>query len=504
MTIAKSFDFFHVRNASGILAGQGQVAQTGLEIDFFNPSYFIIWHGMRIAIVIILFVLSNPGTCQSFFYNTQQFGLKSTLLGGAVTAGSSDLSMVYYNPAALRYAKDKGFDLTLFMPSLSSYNYGDYFDSGEDLKSLNFLFNPSLITYKTSIKDFEVVFSILQKDIWNNGIEYSDLRTLNGLDKNESFKYRYKGDEKWFGLGSNFKLADAVSFGVSQFWSFLNTSYNYSISSETADSRGIRNSFFNENLILEYSSLFSMVTKIGISIDRPDDRIGVVVTTPNYRSMIKSASFDKSTSSFDAGSHSLTNTVNFDLDPTLKNGWQIDLGYAKVLSDSSEIWFNASMYPGVERHEIFRVQNVNANPLIFKGGTASIANFAVGYARMLSPNIQFLCSARTNLNAYHNVEPLDDSQAVIVLEQNRTQIALGCKVNHKNSSFVIGLDWGFAIDDSVDQFNRFPRIELFDRNAPRYTHHTITFLLTYEFFLDSMGKNISRILDRTPRRNKFH
>jgi hypothetical protein len=266
---------------------------------------------------------------------------------------------------------------------------------------------------------------------------------------------------------------------------------------------GIQQDFYKENLILEYGSFFAMVTKLGLSFDRPKDRIGIVVTSPNYQSFYKSASYDRSRSSLKSGKVILSNTVDFNLTPDLKNGWQFDIGYAKTLRDSSEIWLNASLHTGVNTYEIFRVESLNSSPLVFTGGRAAIPNFALGYSRNLSPNIQFLSSIRTNLNAFHNVAPLDDSQSLIILEQNRTQVAIGCKVNHKNSSFVIGLDWGFAIDHKADQLDRFPNIELFERNTPFYEYHSVTLLLTYEFFLDSVGRNISRMLDK-PQENNFH
>ena len=77
---------------------------------------------MKHLVVLFLVFSSLQLIGQSFFYNTQQYGLRSTLLGGAVTAGSADHSMVYYNPAALRYAEDKSLDLALLMPNYSSYN----------------------------------------------------------------------------------------------------------------------------------------------------------------------------------------------------------------------------------------------------------------------------------------------------------------------------------------------------------------------------------------------
>jgi len=460
---------------------------------------------MKGLFTIFFAVISLNIYSQSFYHNTQQFGLKSTLLGGAVTAGSEDLSMVYYNPAALRYAKGKGFDLALFMPSISRYNYGDYFNSGEDVTFSDLSLNPSLITYKTSINDFNIVFTLLQKDIWDNGIEYSNLKTDNNVDINESLKYNYSGDEKWFGFGIDHEFSKEISVGWSQFWSLQSMKYNYGINSESVrDIDQVQTSFYSDILSLKHTSLFSMITKIGFSFDRPHDRIGLVITSPNYQSLYSSASFDQSISELDNGENTLLHTSDFDITPDFRNGWQVDFGYAKILRDSSEVWLNSSFHTGVKEYELFQVQRVQNSPLIFTSGSSAIVNFSIGYARNLSSKVQFLSSVRTNFNTYRNDNTNEMTNSIVVLEKNRSQIAMGCKVNNKNSSFVIGLDWGFAVGETEDYLENYPRVDLFDRNDTSYSHNTITLLLTYEFFLDSMGRNISRMLDRTARQNEFH
>ncbi len=151
--------------------------------------------------IIISLSLSLSLSGQSFYYNTQQYGMRSTLLGGAVTTGSQDHSMVYYNPAALRYAQDKLLDLALLMPNYTSYNYSGYFGIDKKTVSRDFSLNPTLVTYSTNINDFDIVFTLLQKDSWSNGFDYSEETLTDNRIDTKSFSYRYTGDETWVGLG---------------------------------------------------------------------------------------------------------------------------------------------------------------------------------------------------------------------------------------------------------------------------------------------------------------
>ncbi len=77
----------------------------------------------KVILLCLILSISHSLYSQSLFYNTHHFGMKSTLLGGNVTAGSEDLSMVYYNPAALRHSKKKGLDSSIVQPTWSKYRF---------------------------------------------------------------------------------------------------------------------------------------------------------------------------------------------------------------------------------------------------------------------------------------------------------------------------------------------------------------------------------------------
>ena len=450
---------------------------------------------MRILGLLTCFFFWNALISQSYFFNTQQFGLQSNLLGGAVIAGGSDLSMAYYNPAALRYAKGQGFDLALFMPSLSINNYGNYFNNDENLRSQDVSLNPSLIVYKTNIERIDFVFSVLQKERWENELAHNEVLSTPFFDKNQSFRYQYKGDERWLGISTHIPIAEGLSFGYSQFWSIRSTDYQYHISSEVIARNGSQFNFFDENLDMSYSSSFSFISKLGLTIDQPKDRLGLVMTTPNYLARRNSGKFQRVTSSLSDEIQEYENIADFELEPDIKNGWQVDLGYARILPDSSELWISANFITGINQHPLASVNRVQNEPLVINSATSDVVNFSIGHARFLSPGIKFLGSIRTNFNAFNHDAVGSDSDDIIVLEEDRLHLAAGCRVRHNSSSFVIGLDYGFAIDKEVSQFDRLPNIELFDTNPASYGHQSLTILLTYQFFLDSMSDNISRLFD---------
>lgn len=445
-----------------------------------------------------LFLFANTVlSAQSFFYNTQQFGLKSTLLGGAVTAGSSDLSMIYYNPAALRYARDKGFDFALFIPSYGLTSYGDKLGSGNDIHDRKIALNPSLFTYKTSIGQFSLVFTLLQKDLWDNDIRHSIFQSNSSGISKKALSYDYEGDEKWFGVGSSFNISDHFSVGISQFWNILNSNYEYGLSSDVQNiSQNKLEEFYSDQFHLNLSSIFSMTTKLGLAYTGKMDRAGLVLTTPYYAPYSNSANLEKATSILDFGRTVMTNTIAFDINPEINNPWEIDLGYSRMLPDSSEVWLKLSYHGAVEEYEMFVAERINLEDLVFTSGRRQVTNFAIGYSKDFNEKFQFLGSVRTNFHAGLERQNNQRDQSIIFLEQDRMHIALGTKIQHRNSSFVIGLDYGFSIDSESPPFEHFPSVNLLNLQETEYSQRTLTLLLTYEFFLDRVGENISRIIER--------
>ena len=436
---------------------------------------------------------------QSYFYNTQQFGLKSTLLGGAVTAGSSDLSMIYYNPAALKYARNKGFDFALFMPSYTFTSFGDKLGSGREFTDRRIALIPSLLTYKTSIGDnINIVFSFLQKDQWDNDYRHVFTDQSNARVLKNAFSYDHQGDEKWFGVGSSIDLSENVSFGISQFWSILSSSYEYGLSSEIQDlNNNELDRFYSDQFDLTMSSTLSMVTKLGFSYDGGENKFGVVLTTPNYLPIHKGGDLEKATSIRDLGRRVTTNVIDFDIDPQFKNPWQVEIGYSRILPDKSTIWVKGSYHTQIQSYEVFSVDRTNLDGLIFSNGFNEVTNFAVGYAKDVSEKFQVLASARTNFSAAYDEANSQRNQNTIVLEQDRFHLALGAKIAHRSSSFVVGLDYGFSHGNGNPPFQNFPNIELLNLQDTNHRQRVITVILTYQFFLDTMGRNISRILDRS-------
>ena len=471
-----------------------------------QSEFFSIIDYRQVVFCCLVFFVCETLQGQSYFYNTQQFGMRSTLLGGSMIAGGEDLTMVYYNPAALRYAKNKSLNLALIVPSYGVNSFRDYFKAGTNTRDRDFNLIGSLLTLKTSIKKVDLVFTILKKDDWGNSIKYRGSSVVNNVQKDEAFSYSFSGGERWYGIGSHRSLNEHVSLGISHFLSTFNTKYSYGFQTEATDLLTKEKvDFFSETLDLSYSSSFSMVTKIGLSIYQPKNRFGFVITTPNYLPITKSGSFEKTKIDFIEGQYEVDNIIDYQIDPEIQSPWEFKIGYSRLFPDSTDLTISASYNTRVPAYTIFTASDADETPLQLKGEVKGIANISFGISKKINPRLEFLSSFRTNFFAHQNRATRAGEQRMYVLDDNKYQLVGGFKLDRDNSSIVIGIDWAFSASKNYKVFKNYPNVERLNNSETdsRYTHNVVTLMITYKFILDSVSRNINRILDDSSRRNGY-
>ena len=240
-----------------------------------------------------------------------------------------------------------------------------------------------------------------------------------------------------------------------------------------------------------------MVTKFGIAYDLGVDRIGIVLTTPRHKPIDVGANIESSTINVTDGRFELSNQTDFGIEPQVRYGWELSVGYARLLADSTQVWANLTYVTGVAPYDLLSIQDVAEQSLILEGGTESVANLSVGVSKKMSNRLEFLSSFRTNFTSYRNGAINPNRSKLHILDNDRLHFAAGCKIDSRNSSIVVGLDWGFSYGRSEDIFDQFPNLDILQTQNAQYDFNSITLLLTYEFILDSVQRNVSKLFDRS-------
>ena len=440
-----------------------------------------------IGVIVLLLLMTQAPQCQSYFYNTQQFGLKSTMLGGAVTAGNGDLSMAYYNPAALHLANSSA-DFSIIRPQFSLFSLDDYFGKEVDKLDIDVDLSTSLASFRIRLNEkINLVFIYIKRSSWNNRINSKGIQNEGEVTREQVFKYNYSGTDRWVGVGSSYRLNDHVFIGFSQFFSFSKVNYGYTLSSQRYDRlTNDQLSYFSNTLISSYSNNFSSLSKLGLHINYAKHQFGLVLKTPNYFSLFNSGSYEHKVIDLDQSNSTATEIIDFELNPNIKTPWEFYLGYACTLNGGSKIWLNISYYTAVSGYQMAIIENISGRDVSWTNGSQAKGNLSIGYSNVVSPKFEILSSVRTNLFAYKNRKLETDETRLFILDHDQYHMTLGGNIKFKNNSVLLGLDYGFSQRANEELFDDFPDIDRLNTTSSSFKNNTLTIFLTYGFILDNL------------------
>lgn len=443
-----------------------------------SPKIFII------SLLVTVLNISSVNS-QSHFYNSQQYGLKSTLLGGAVTSGDADLSMAYYNPGALHLAESR-VAISLIKPEISNFGVGNYFGAGSQSTSLSVTLSPSLVSYNfIRSPTFDVSFITLQKSSWDYDISSKSTEQVIDQNVEQIFEYRYKGSDNWYGFSSSYRINEIVAIGLSQFISSSGFEYeNIASMNKFNVNQNIQTSFFSRSLNTKQSVSFSLVSKLGLHLQFEKFSFGFVVKTPNYLSAFKSGylSTEKIVSALGIGK--IDNIAQFDIAPDTQTPWEFNIGTSFLVEEKTKVWANVAHYTGVEDHTLAQISTIDNQSIDWRHEQKRITNFSVGVSNQVNEKTLVIASFRTNFMAYKNQPSEENTERQYLLDSDRFHLTLGTNLNINRSAITVGLDFAFANRSNEALFNNYPNIDLLNTFSSRFRNETLTLLFTYEFLLE--------------------
>ena len=422
-------------------------------------------------------------------YASEQFGIEGAMLGGAVTSGADDVSMAYYNPAAIHKVASQ-LSISFIQPTYKTYGFDQFW--GRDGKSdpnTDLGLKSSLISFKTKVKKLNLAFLRIRKSELEDTFS-SKLDVIQGDEiTSKYFKYNYSGRDSWYGVGTNFKLGGRWYMGVSQFLSISKFTYHNEVvlKESFVDASLPFREYFNSEFEGNYRNT-GFITKLGVLFDGDRHDLGVTVTTPLYLRLYKKGDVLTNRISTVNGNTSVDQIIEEGVSPILKTPWEINLGYSYALDQKKQIWLNASYHASIADYEMVSVYE-QGNKVSWRNGSKEVFNVSIGYSHTVSEKLQLSGAIRTNNFAYENRSMEEGVIRNIVLDGNHLHYVFGSKLEFHKSTILLAIDYGRM--SSIPNEDNFGRITNIDKLGPDFSNlqkNSISILLTYGFIIEEIKK----------------
>jgi hypothetical protein len=221
-------------------------------------------------------------------YWTQQYGTRSTLLGGAVIGSVADLGSTFYNPGRLAFKTELGFLISAKIYQLESITVKDGLGKGVDLSNSSFGTAPSLIAGSFNLgflKDHHFAYSFLTRQRSEAAFVLRESGTKNVIESapgNELFGGEITTSQnikdEWLGLTWAHTLGTKASLGLTNYLSIRSHSSSFRILMEALKQDNQTAALLRLNEF-DYKT-YGLLWKLGLAVDFSPVTAGLTITTP--------------------------------------------------------------------------------------------------------------------------------------------------------------------------------------------------------------------------------
>lgn len=398
---------------------------------------------------------------------TTEFGSRSALTGGAVTASVRDNSAIFYNPGALGFIKSSNIGLSANIVNFYSTYIKDGAGEGSNMYYPYFNFVPQFLSGVVKLKqvpDVTFTYAVFNKQkskltFFQKSNEKIDLFPQYPGDEDFYSSYQYNNEilETWVGVGAGYLLSPKWSVGLTTFFS-----YRSEINYESID-----NVVFNDNKEIVANTIFSnqlnldqlaVLFKAGVAYEDEYVNWGATITTSGIRiNLFTGALIERKENVIMPGVKDHYYQIYNDwTDAWYKHPWEFDTGIQfamarGVLSARITYFGGADPYTVVKFDDESIVSSNTGTPLFpkkneVKYASKPVVNFAFGFEREITDNIILLSGFKVDNNVFDS-ENLDREEYWVTTKSywNLYTTSLGAdyKTNRGNN-LIFGISYRFT------------------------------------------------------------
>ena len=444
----------------------------------------MIWRDRRSALLILWTFFTFLGSmAQDNHYWSQQFGAKSTLMGGAMIGGVRDNSAIFYNPGAFAFIQYPSLSVNANLYQLNKLLIKDGAGQGVNLNSARLSIFPQIISGMTTLRKLSRIklsYCLMTRHVDN--IFIKTRFTNHDFASSEpdveayigAFDYTNQLNEQWFGLAATYEVNERLGIGLTFFGNYRAQTYqqtSYTRTIQLADSANWIITV-NDDQFLKYWSM-SGLFKIGLAYQTGRWKLGFTVTTPSF-GIAGRADLQHEFSAYNISDDPTDSTFTFitlDRVPKTKVRYKRPLslgagveydGSKTRVSISGEYFFGLKQYDMIapegdpliyppEHAENPIIQAFANSLLLVKRTVRPVFNLAVGLEQKLLPNLSLLAGFHTDFSNYKE----SDYEFMFANRGGSWDLyhcSLGLSIHRKKQIISLGFTYTFSPNLSIDPF----------------------------------------------------
>jgi len=433
---------------------------------------------------LLYWLTLSVSNAQQNHYWANQYGARSSLMGGAVIAGVNDNSAIYYNPAALAGLTNT-ISLNANLYQASWFNVKNGLGNGIDINSSSFDLYPQFAGGTISFKNPKLkagymlmtrAYHFLKFDERHEKV-FDAIPNVQGVEEFiGTANYLSRANEQWVGLVLAYQVSDKFSIGLTQILGYRFQNFKATVSGEavTTDFNNFYTAVVRDEYEMSFDN-FKAVWKLGFRWNLNPLKVGLTITSPSvninpFGLSNGRARRESSVSNLDRGlpDPAYTNylaTDKQDKIPSLHRyplsiglGLEYELAKTKIAL-AAEYFHNLDEYkvlspqsrPVLRPTIIFR-DLATDEFLSFASQSLPVVNFAVGLEQQINAKWSLLAGLRTDINSYDQVaeDIVDD-----ISYWDLFHTSLGVTFHKKQSDITVGLSYYFGISFDDEQLLNF-------------------------------------------------
>jgi hypothetical protein len=409
--------------------------------------------------LLIVVLLASSAVSQDSHYWTQQYGTRSTLLGGAVIGSVSDLSATYYNPGALSLIEKPRILLTARVIQSMKYTLTTGLRENVELSNERLSPAPTLIAGRVQfkwLKDNNIAYSFLVRNKAKLEMEGRRIDTRDVIarsDGEESFVgdagLEEDLDEVWVGLTWSRKIASNLGLGVAQHIAIRNHSGNANITAQALTSAN-ELAITIQSRDYDYSHIRAL-WKFGAAFDFGKLKLGASITTPSLDlygdgSIGYNSTFTAQDVDGDGTLETeLTSDYQEDLSAEYRSPLSVGVGTAYSFNHStinvSVEWFDAvEQFEVMEPNPIVSQSSGEITSVTITHAADNVINYGIGLEHSFGEDLAGYASYSTDFSTH---QPGDGANLAFTI-WDIYHITWGISTKIGKSRLTLGLGYSFG------------------------------------------------------------